>query len=134
MLFGGGTLVNGMSKGNVILNLWPNNFLAGEVPFWSVSEFKDNIARKWSSELNFTLLRVCLTVRMNLSAKPFDWWWWELIVLCMSQVFENERNLWLENSGPLSILSSLGMPNCEKTFLQLLITVSDWWFCKFLQQ
>ena len=49
----------------------------------------------------------------------------------MSRVFENERNLWLENSELLSVISSLGMPNCEKTFLHMLITVSDWGVFKF---
>ena len=50
----------------------------------------------------------------------------------MSRVFENEQNLWLENSGLLSVaISSLGMPNCEKTFLHMLVTVSDWGVFKF---
>ena len=66
--------VSGISEGKVVLNLWPNNFSADEVPFWSDYEFRDSIARKWSSELSFALLRVCLTVWMDLSAKPLDWW------------------------------------------------------------
>ena len=66
--------VNGTSEGHVVLNLWLNNFSADEVPFWSGCEFRDSIARKWSPELIFALLRVCITVWMNLSAKLFDWW------------------------------------------------------------
>ena len=116
--------VDGVSKGKVVLNLWRNNFSAGEVLLWSGCEFRDNIARKWSSELRFALLRVSLTVWMDLSVKPLGWWYWGLIVLCsMSQVFENERNLWLESTGPLSVISSLCVPNWEKTFLHLLIIV-----------
>ena len=60
--------VDGISEDRVVLNLWPNNFSAGEVPFWSGCEFRDSIAIKWSSELNFALLRVCLTDWMCLSA------------------------------------------------------------------
>ena len=119
--------IDGESKGKVVLNLWPNNLSAGEVPLWFGYEFRDSTARKWSSELGSVLLRVRLTVWLHLSAKPFDWWQWGLIVLCiMSQVFENEPNLWLEYLGPLSKTRSLSMTNCEKTFLHLLITVSDW--------
>ena len=62
--------VHGISKGKVVLILCPT----GELPFWSGCEFRDSIARKWSSELSFALLRVCLTVWMDLPAKPFDWW------------------------------------------------------------
>ena len=65
--------VDGISEGKVVLKLWPNNFLADEVPFWSGCEFRDSIAIKWSSELRFALLRVRLTVWMDLSPKPFDW-------------------------------------------------------------
>ena len=65
--------VNG-SEGKVALNLWPNNFSAGKVPFWSDCEFRVSIARKWSSEWNFALLRVRFTVWMDFSAKTFDWW------------------------------------------------------------
>ena len=65
--------VNGVNKGRVVLNLWPNNFSAGEVPFWYGCEFRDSITRKWYSESSFALLRVCLTVWMDLSAKPFYW-------------------------------------------------------------
>ena len=54
--------VDGISEGKVVPNLKPNNFSAGEVPFWSSCEFKDSIARKWSSELSFALLRVILAV------------------------------------------------------------------------
>ena len=50
--------VHGISKGKVVLNFWPNDFSAGELPFWSDCEFRDSIARKWSSELSFALLRV----------------------------------------------------------------------------
>ena len=60
--------VDGISEDKVVLNLWPNNFSAGEVPFWSGCEYRDSIAIKWSSELNFALLRVCLTDWMGLSA------------------------------------------------------------------
>ena len=60
--------VNGISEDKVVLNLWLNNFSAGEVPFWSGCEYRDSIAIKWSSELNFALLRVCLTDWMGLSA------------------------------------------------------------------
>ena len=66
--------VKSISEGEVVLNLWANNFSAGELPFWSGCEFRDRVARKWSSELSFALLRVHLTVWMDLSSKPFDWW------------------------------------------------------------
>ena len=59
--------VNGISEDKVVLNLWLNNFSAGEVPFWSGCEYRDSIASKWSSELNFAFLRVCLTDWMDLS-------------------------------------------------------------------
>ena len=86
--------VNVISEGKVVLNMWPNNFSAGEVPFWSGCEFRDNIVRKWSSELSFALLRVCLTVWMHLSTKLFDWWLWGLIILfSMSQVVENMNKI-----------------------------------------
>ena len=50
-----------------------------------------------------------------------------LIVMCsVSQIFKNDRNLWIENLGPLSIINSLGMPNCKKTFLHLLIRLRVW--------
>ena len=60
--------VDGISEDKVVLNLWLNNFSAGEVPFWSGCEYRGSIAIKWSSELNFALLRVCLTDWMGLSA------------------------------------------------------------------
>ena len=126
------TLVDGISKDKVVLTLWPNNFSAGEVLFCLGCKYRVNIVRKYYSELNFDFLKVHLTVWMKLSAKPFDWWQWGLIVLStISQVFENERNLWLENSGPLSSINSLDMPNFETTFLHLLIIVSDWGYHKF---
>ena len=56
-----------ISEDKLVLNSWPNNFSAGEVPFWSGCEYRDSIARKWSSELNFAFLRVCLTDWMDLS-------------------------------------------------------------------
>ena len=66
--------VNGISEGKVVLNLWPNNFSAGEVTFWSSWEFRNSIVTKWSSESSFAMLRVRLTVWKDLSAKPFDCW------------------------------------------------------------
>ena len=65
--------VDGVSYGKVVLNLRPNNFLAGKVPFWSGCEFRDSIARKWSSDLNFALFGVRFSVWMDLSLKPFAW-------------------------------------------------------------
>ena len=56
--FSGATLsVDAMSKGKVVLNLWHNHFSVGEVLFLSGFEFGNNMPRKWSSELSFTLLR-----------------------------------------------------------------------------
>ena len=65
--------VNGIREVKVVLNLWSNIFLTGEVSFLSGCEFRDSIERKWSSELSFVLLRGCLTVWMDLFAQPFDW-------------------------------------------------------------
>ena len=83
-----------------------SNFLAGEIPYLLGCEFKNNKARHSSCWSYFAFFKVrspfpFSSLWVDCSTIPLDWWYWEL-------------TLW--NSGPLSVISSLGMPYCENIF------------------
>lgn len=63
-----------LTKGRFVRNWLLNNFWAGEISFSLCCEFKHNKARYSFCWQYFAPFKVCLTVWIDRSTKPFDCW------------------------------------------------------------
>ena len=103
----------GLTEGRVVRSWQLNNFWTGEIQFWLCCESKNNKARYSSWLFNQTAGLMIMGTN------------------CLVFKIPNFLKWRLVDSGPFSVISSLGIQYCKNIFLYLLMTVRDCDFFTF---